>query len=144
MFSDEYHTEVGFGRSHMTMLSHVIKGCALNKHVLLRKDSMLLAHVFAHIWPSVVVVDKCSEMYMLQSIWKLTPFANDGRMMVPIAERLVARGNPCKKVVVKAAGQNNGRIRLKLCGPMATIRGQNQSGVAMVLSSWHVPQARAT
>ena len=36
--------------------------------------------------------------------------------------------NPWKKVVDRVAGQINGQIGLKLCGPMAAIGGQSSFG----------------
>ena len=73
---------------------------------------------------------------------------NDGKTMVTVSDRSVARGtcdlaNPCKQVVAQVVRQTNGRIQLKLGGPMATIRGQNLLGDMMMLPSWQVPQARA-
>ena len=46
------------------------------------------------------------------------------------------RANPCKKYVDRDAGLTNGRIRLKLCGLIATMGGQNPFEKAMVLSSY--------
>ena len=53
-----------------------------------------------------------------------------GKTMVPVAERSVARGTchvqsckKCKNYVRNAAGQTNGRIRLKLGGLIATMGG---------------------
>ena len=43
------------------------------------------------------------------------------------------RATPCKKSVDRAAGLTNGRIGLKLCGKMATIRGQTRLGMRW----WH-------
>ena len=51
---------------------------------------------------------------------------------------------PCNKSFDKAICQNSGRIRLKLCGPMATIGKQNPFGDTMVLPSWHALHARGT
>ena len=69
--------------------------------------------------------------------------------MVPIAERFLARGTchvlmrqRLQKYFDEAVGQTSGRIRLKLCVPMAT-KGQNPFGDTMVLPSWHLPQTRA-
>ena len=43
-FRDNYHgTEIELWRSHATKLIHVTKGCAVNKHVAPRKNSVLLA-----------------------------------------------------------------------------------------------------
>ena len=70
--------------------------------------------------------------------------------MVLIVERLVATivsDSMCQllqKIVAKAARQTNGRIQLKLCGPMATLGTQNPFGESMVAPPRHMPQARAT
>ena len=60
---------------------------------------------------------------------------NGGKTMVTVSNRLVARGtchvrsrNPCKKVVVRGAGQTNGRIRPKLCMSIATLGEQLPMG----------------
>ena len=58
---------------------------------------------------------------------------NGGETMVLVSDRSVARGTsdrakPCKKPLVKGAGQTNGGIRLKLGGPLATMNGLNPLG----------------
>ena len=70
--------------------------------------------------------------------------------MVLVSDRSAARGKsqvrsckPSKKVVAQGAGQTNGRIRLKLCGLIATISGLSPFEYPTVAHPSHVQDARA-
>ena len=86
-------------------------------------------------WPGDVCVYVCLCKHFRPNGW----FDWDGQILVRragtvekrwcylrtdrlhVARATCDRANPCKKSMVKGAGQTNGRIRLKLGGPIATM-----------------------